>query len=81
LEPFSPTPQPYLTSLELENKIYRAYNLEIPLGFGGTYYFYAFFVPEGKKVSDILAILAKIEEGTLEAQSNIAVAKVTYSNE
>jgi len=48
------------------------------LGIGGTYYFYAFFVPEGEEFSDIIA---KIKKGTLEPQSNIVVAKVTFSND
>ncbi len=78
LFPYSLEPQAYLESLELENNIYPVHDLEVSPSLGGTSYYYAFFVPEGEEVSDIIA---KIKDGSLEAQSNIAVAKVTFSNE
>jgi len=80
LLPYSSEPQPYLESLELENNIYPVHEIDVtPEAVGsldGTYY--AFFVPEGEDVSDIIA---KIEEGSLEPRSNITVEKLTFSNE
>lgn len=70
--PFEPSPQPFKTSLETSNAMYRILDFEILPGMGGNYSFYALFTQESKN---------PMIDGFIVQRSNIAITSTTLANE
>lgn len=72
LTPFSFSPQPFKSSLEVSEAKHRILEFEVIPGLGGDYKFYALYVQEGKNpMIDFFPVY----------RSNIAVARTTLANE